>query len=150
MWCFDKNAIAQNTFAVFCILVVLLILSWTIVQFSQIWLDNLFYKTLGFCVTSTMDSFIVFVIIMAAFLIVVWLISKYVLPGTHNMLLGLEEQNVEKTVNVEAGGLGVSTTTTASTTTSTTSEPLATKTVGMNIGFGGPSSSLYPVGRRPN
>lgn len=146
MICIDKEYIANNTFIVFCILVVLLIFSWSLVGFYQLFLDTFFYRTLGFCAKNTLDNFIVCILVTALFLIIVWLISKYVLPGTHNRLLGLEEDNVQATVKVEANGLDIPT---ALDPKGTTSEPLATKRAGLDIGYGGPNNPIYGVGKHP-
>lgn len=63
-------------FTIFCIIIVLLLLSWSLVTFWQSFLENLFYRTLGYDPESTLATLWIAILTTAGFLLIVWLIKS--------------------------------------------------------------------------
>lgn len=139
---FGKDIISKNTFVIFTILVILLIFSWSIVGFYQLFFDTLFYNTLCFDGKSTADNFIVCVLLTLLFILVVWLIHKFVLPGVHKTLVGIEERNIQDTANPIRDVRLLN--------TSKNNDIIGTDTLALEIGYGGANNPIYPVRGHPS
>lgn len=137
-----KEIISRNSFYVFIILVILLIFSWSIVGFYQLFFDTFFYNTLGFDAKKTEDNFMVCVLLTLLFIFVVWFIHKFVLTDVHKTLVGIQERNVQDTISpikdVKVGLIG------------TGDAPATTDNLALEIGYGGPNNPIYPVRGHPS
>ena len=86
-----------NTYAIFIALVFVLVFLWIIGGFGSIFLDNLFFRTLDFDITSTIDTFCVTVCVFLLFVFITF-IMKYIgiIPNLEQRLLGVGSDSGNK------------------------------------------------------
>lgn len=79
-----------NTYSIFITLIFVLVFLWVIASFGTIWLDNLFFRSLGFDITNTWDTFAVTVCVFLLFIFITFIIKYFgIVPNLEQRLLGV-------------------------------------------------------------
>lgn len=86
-----------DTYSIFVVLIILLVLLWSCSTFFVIFFDNLFYKTLKYNSQDTFDSFCVAVIVLVIFLAITFIIRALFLPDLEKRMLSVDKREEKPT-----------------------------------------------------